>query len=368
MTEKEVGIIKIKVTEIKQFLSENQTWAKKSFGQHFLVDENVLSKIVATAELSKSDRVLEIGPGLGVLTDQLIERAGEVVAIEADRFLASCLAKKYQTLQHVIPVKAGIQGLEKTGSQIKSGMTEKDDFGLSTFNFQLIEGDALKVIDSLEFKRGFRSKPYKVIANIPYSITSKLLRLLLEEYQPTSITFLVQKEVAERVCAKPGRMSLLSLSVQYFGTPKIIATVPAGAFWPQPKVESAILHIKLTTIHTPACRQAGKSIHREDTENLTLPTSEESEPTSEVFTGKNNETMKQSSNELFKLARIGLGSKRKMLAHNLSTGLSLPREEIVDIIKSVGLKETVRAQELSVKEWEELSRSLANLQIWQKYK
>lgn len=294
----------MKVSEIKKFLSENQTWAKKSFGQHFLIDERVLDKIVATAELSKNDRVLEIGPGLGVLTERLVEDAGEVIAIEADNFLAEILSKKYQ-----IPNN-------KFQTNDKSQITNKKNFQLSTLNFRLIQGDALQVIDSLEFKESFRSKPYKVVANIPYSITSKLLRLLLEEYQPTSITFLVQKEVAQRVCAEPGEMSLLSLSVQYFGEPKIMTTVPPGAFWPQPKIDSSILAINKI----------------QDTRN------------------------KKITNELFKLARIGFSSKRKMLAHNLSVGLKLPREQIVAIIIKAGLKETVRAQELSVENWQELAK------------
>lgn len=318
------------ISEIKQFLAENQTWAKKNFGQHFLVDENVLDSIITAADLNKSDRVLEIGPGLGVLTLRLIKSAGEVVAVEADEFLAKFLEKKFSESQksthfaeatRVKKVKNQIYNQKVINRQPSSDNLGGENFQLSTFNFRLILGEALQVIDSWEFKRSFRSKPYKVVANIPYSITSRLSRLLLEDFRPTSITLLVQREVAERICAKPGEMSLLSLMVQYYGQPEIIRLVKQDSFWPAPKVESAIIRIGVR-FQVLGARDESK---------------------------------------LFKIARIGFSSKRKTLANNLSSTLKIERNLIVDIIKSVGLKETVRAQELSVGEWRELSEKLISI-------
>ena len=335
------------IPEIKQFLSQNQTWAKKNYGQHFLVDENALNLIVQAAELKATDRVLEIGPGLGVLTKELVVRAGEVVAIEADEFLTSFLSKKYQVsnIKYQVNSKAqnskdkskdchGLGGLAMT-DMLQSEL-QTPDSGLRTSDLRLIEGDAIQVIDSLEFKKTFRSKPYKVVANIPYSITSRLLRLLLEEYQPDSITFLVQKEVAERVCAKAGAMSLLSLSVQYFGQPSIIAYVPASSFWPAPKVDSAILHILVDS------RFRGN-------DGLGSVSGIDAFGTTDSGLG---------TQDLFKLAKIGFSSRRKTLANNLSNGLKIERSRIVDIIKSVGLKDSVRAQELSVDDWQMLAEKL----------
>jgi len=292
------------IQEIKKILQENQSWAKKAYGQHFLVDQSVLDKIIETADLKPSDRVVEVGPGLGVLTERLIEKAGEVVAIEADEFLANLMINKH--------------------------INDKDN------KLKLIVGDALQVIDQLEFKEkylkprsriesGMTSGGYKVVANIPYSITSKLIRLFLEnDYPPESLTLLVQKEVAERIVAQAGDMRMLALSVQYYAEAKIIQIVPASAFWPAPKVESGIIQI------------------------------------SKIKNQNDNLKFKDQGQKLFKLARIGFSSRRKTLVNNISSGLRLEREKVIAIIKSVGLKETVRAQELSVSDWEEIAGRLVS--------
>lgn len=254
--------------------------AKKSYGQNFLVDKDALGAIVESAELSAGDTVLEIGPGLGVLTDELVQHAGRVVAVEADAELAELLERR------------------------------------AADNLAVVATDALQY-DLTQLPKG-----YKVVANLPYYITSLLLRFLLEaENKPASITVLVQKEVAERIIAKPGRMSVLACSVQYYGVPKLVQVVLSASFYPAPKVDSAILHIDLGA-----------------------------EPAFAADT-----------RQLFRLIKAGFGEKRKMLRNSLAGGLAITSEQAVGLIAAAGLKETARAQELSLAQWRQLYQAYATL-------
>lgn len=256
--------------------------AKKSLGQNFLVDRDALDAIVTAADIQPNDTVLEIGPGLGVLTDELVKHAGNVVALEADHKLA-------ELLENRLPERLSV-----------------------------VRGDALQY-DLLSLPSG-----YKVVANLPYYITSPLLRFLLEApQQPASITVLVQKEVAERIVAKPGQMSILACSVQYYGVPELVYIVPSTSFFPEPKVDSAILHIRV----------------------LPAP----------FF----DADIKQ----LFRIIKAGFGEKRKMLRNSLAGGLALTADQAVGLIADAGLKETARAQELSMGEWERLYRAYLRLHI-----
>lgn len=178
--------------------------AKKSLGQNFLVNPHIVERIIKAADLHGDELVYEVGPGFGVLTQALLRAARKVVSIEKDTRL--------------------IDGLKEKFSAAK--------------NFELIHADALTVPPPYE--------PYQLIANIPYSITSPLLDHFIREqpsHLPKKAVLLVQKEVAEKICAKPPRMNVLALHVQTFGTPKIIAKVSRNNFRPIPKVDSAILHI-----------------------------------------------------------------------------------------------------------------------------
>ncbi len=247
--------------------------AKKSFGQNFLVDRDALGQIVTSARLSSIDTVLEIGPGLGVLTDELVKHAGKVVAVEADAELAALLARR------------------------------------APDNLSVVATDALQY-DLAQLPKG-----YKVVANLPYYITSLLLRFLLEaDNKPASITVLVQKEVAERIVARPGQMSVLACSVQYYGKPSLVSVVPATSFYPAPKVDSAVLYIDLYA-----------------------------EP---VFPAD--------TKQLFRLIKAGFGEKRKMLRNSLAGGLAVTSAEALAMITKAGLRETARAQELSLSEWQRL--------------
>ena len=192
--------------------------AKKSLGQHFLKSQEAVRKIVETAELSQEDTVLEVGPGKGILTKALLERVGKVIAVEKDEQLRPFLENLFQ-------------------EEIKKGTPE------------LVFGDILKFTKEEPLRKGSSfvnwGKNYKIVANIPYYITGELLRLFLSgNYQPKSMTLLVQKEVAERIVAHDGKESILSISVKAYGIPMYIQTIPAHEFLPPPKVDSAILHIR----------------------------------------------------------------------------------------------------------------------------
>lgn len=244
----------------------------KGLGQHFLVDQASLEAIMNAATVTKADTVLEIGPGLGVMTRPLAARAGHVVAVETDRVLA-------QLLRRDAPP-----------------------------NLEVIEQDILQ-FNLLQLPAG-----YKVIANIPYYLTAKLFRLLIESPNPPSLmSLLIQKEVAERITAPPGKLSLLALSVQYYGHPEIIRVVERHRFWPSPDVDSAVLRVTLTGPVFP------------------------SDP-----------------DRLFRLMKAGFGEKRKQLRNSLAGGLNLAPEYAAQMIAKAKLAPTARAQELSLRDWQRL--------------
>lgn len=257
-------------------LREHHLHPKKELGQNFLVDSNILTRIVELAEVTGSSTVLEIGAGLGSLTFFLAQTARRVIAVEVD--------------EDLLPV----------------ARQELNGFS----NVQLIPGDILELdLLSLSLPAG-----YTVVANIPYYITSAILRkLLTAQAKPARMVLTVQEEVAERICAQAGQMSLLALSVQVFGTPKVVMKIPAGAFYPAPAVDSVTLRIDL--FPEPAIAQ----------ENL------------DIF---------------FQLTKAGFSQKRKMLRNTLSAGLRLPREQVEFALNQAGIDPQRRAQTLSIEEWE----------------
>ena len=286
-------------TEIKKLLEEKDLRALKSLGQNFLIDEKVLSKIIQASELDKNDFVLEIGPGLGTLTNELVKKCRRVVAIEKDKKMVEILEaeKPKATLANVA-------------------------FGFSA-SLKIINDDILKInLEELIKKTVFQNtalnskdKKYKLISNIPYYITSPIIKLFLENsIQPELIVLLVQKEVAERICAKPGKLSILALSVQIYGKPEIINYVDKSSFYPEPKVDSAILRIK--------------NIKKEFSDEY--------------------------YKELFKIIKFGFSSKRKKLVNNLSAGLQIKKEEGESILQKTKINLNARAQELSLEDWKRL--------------
>lgn len=258
-------------------------------GQNFLIDYDVLRDIVNAAELTRNDVVLEIGPGKGVLTEELAKRVQQVIALELDRALVTELQKTFRGAKNVDIVHADI--------------------------LRWWPENSVKVS---EYQR------LKVVANIPYRITAPILRLFLEyELRPSLIVLMVQKEVAQRVCAKPGAMSLLAVSVQYYGRPEIIRIVPRTAFDPAPKVDSAILRIR--------------PFEKEELQQV-----------------KNTPIGVKVDQEFFQLVKIGFSSRRKQLQNLLATGLRITNEQAKKALVAVGLLPTVRAQELSVEDWKKL--------------
>ena len=263
------------MAETRALLDRFGLFARKGLGQNFLIDRGVLDKILAAAGVEKTDTVVEVGPGLGVLTRALAERAGKVIAVELDRNMVALLR---ETL-------AGLPNVEIVARDI-----------LETPPAELV-GDA----------------PYKVVANLPYYITSPTLRHFLETpRQPQSLVVMVQKEVARQIVARPPEMSLLSIAVQFYGAPKIVSYVPAGAFHPPPKVASAILRIEVL----PQRR---------------LPLDDEK--------------------AFFKLARAGFGTRRKQLANALSGGLDIDKAAAVELLQKAGIDPARRAETLTIDEW-----------------
>ncbi|MDD5738931.1 MAG: 16S rRNA (adenine(1518)-N(6)/adenine(1519)-N(6))-dimethyltransferase RsmA [Candidatus Pacebacteria bacterium] len=209
----------LNIQQIKNILKENNIAVLKKFGQNFLISENVLNKIIKTANISPQDTILEIGPGLGVLTFELAKRANKVIAIEKDRKFFEIFKKSLET-----------RGIK---------------------NVSLVNGDALKVQRStLNVQR------YKLVANLPYNIaTAVIMKFLQAENPPQQIVAMIQKEVAQRITATPPQMNKLAIFCQFYSTPKIIDIVPPTAFYPKPKVDSAILEFK-----EPSALYSGHSV------------------------------------------------------------------------------------------------------------
>jgi 16S rRNA (adenine1518-N6/adenine1519-N6)-dimethyltransferase len=249
---------------------------KKSLGQHWLRDAAALNAVADGAGLSKSDVVLEIGPGLGTLTEILVQRADKVIAVEFDEVLARQLA---------------------------------------TF----VRADNLQVIydDILKFDLTQLPPNYVVVANIPYYLTSNLLRVLSESSNPPrAMSLLVQKEVAERIAAGPGQMSLLSLSVQLYYAPKLHQVIEAKLFTPPPKVDSQIISLV-----------------------------RHSQPLFPDFDSK----------QFFKLAKAGFAGRRKKLRSSLAAGLHMEKPQIDEMLAKAGISGDLRAQELSLQDWHKLA-------------
>ena len=256
--------------------------ANKSLGQNFLQDPFALENIVSAAEIQPSEFVLEIGPGLGSLTRYLALSASEVVAVELDPKL-------------IPPLKAILA---------------------SYSNVRIIQGDFLR----LSPRELITADHYLVVANIPYYITSAVIRHVLEgDNKPRRIVLTIQKEVAERICAAPGDLSLLALSVQVYGKPRIAAHIPAEAFFPIPTVDSAVLCVDI--YDHPLINQ----------ELLGL---------------------------FFKLTKAGFSQKRKTLRNALSAGLRISTSEAANLLTQTGIDPQRRAETLSIEEWGELCTTL----------
>jgi 16S rRNA (adenine1518-N6/adenine1519-N6)-dimethyltransferase len=254
----------------------------EKLGQNFLINKAITQRIVQSANLTPLDFVLEIGPGKGILTEELAKHASKVVAVEIDKELSNLLSNKF--------------GNKK--------------------NIKIIEGDILK-INARALLRSSTPK-YKIVANLPYYITSPIIRIFLEsEFPPNEMILMVQKEVAERIVEKPGKMSILSVAVQYYARPEILFYVSKENFEPIPEVDSAVIRITCNMEH----ETSGRDFNR----------------------------------KFFRVVRAGFCAKRKTLVNNLANSFHLNKKEVEEKIRKSRLSLKVRAQELSIEDWKKLA-------------
>jgi len=269
------------IQSVQQLLKSAGVRPKKDLGQNFLVDEHYLQRIVMAGQVNDDDEVLEIGAGVGSLTCHLAQAAKQVCAVEIDRRLLPLLEAQLRQFSNV----------------------------------RIVAGDIMQLdVRDLVFSQG-----YKVVANIPYYLTSHLLRHLLESsLKPVNLTLTIQKEVAERVCAEPGDMSLLALCVQVYGQPHIALHIPVGAFYPAPKVDSATLVVELYD------------------QPLIFPAHLDA---------------------FFGLAKSAFMQKRKMLHNALAAGPHMDGQQAIALLENAGIDPGRRAQTLSLEEWKRLTEA-----------
>ena len=275
----------------RQLLRQFGVKPRKSLGQHFLIDETVLECILSAAELNPGDIVVEVGPGLGILTEGLAKQRAQVIAVELDRKLVTLLKRRLAAFPDVRIINADI--LRVTPRQILESKSAVS---------ALFQG-------------------YKVIANLPYYITSPLLRHFFEALpQPSEMIVMVQKEVGEAMVAKPGNMSLLSVKTQFYSKPTIVSYVPPSSFYPPPKVDSVILRLDV----------------------YSQPPIEIPNPAS-----------------FFDVVMHGFSSPRKQLRNSLAHSLDMPPSQVTLLLEKTGIEGERRAETLSLEEWRELWKVFA---------
>lgn len=302
---------------LKSLCREYGLLPSKKYGQNFLVSPEVIDKITEAAAIKKSDTVVEVGPGFGVLTFALAERAEKVIAFEIERKLQAYWQDRKPENVNII-----------WGNVLRTPLLAREGFGESP-------------PDSTPALLLPRGGGYKVVANLPYQITSPVIREFLESKNPPeSMTLMVQKEVAERICAEAGDMSLLSVAVQYYADPEIIASVSRQNFWPEPKVDSAIVRLSLPS-------RKHKQLQESDGPAVFPPSARE---------GGRGER------EFFLVVKAGFSNRRKLLIKNLIPIIGKKNKDALkEIFSSLGLKETARAQELSVGQWQKLAMQIYQL-------
>lgn len=253
---------------------------KKQLGQNFLADQTAISKVLAAAEISPTDFVLEIGPGTGVLTIELAQKAQKIIAIEKDPEMIAILKEKLTGVQNIEVVQGDIRGFDPKNYQLKP-------------------------------------KNYKIVANIPYYLTAFLIRSFLEqECPPKDLTLVIQKEVAQRICAKPPKMNLLAVSVQFYAQPKISSYIKKTSFWPVPKVDSAIIKITL-----------------------------------------NDQIITDNKEVFFKIIHAGFAQPRKQLLNNLAGGLKMDKKSVESWLLRNNIQPTQRAETLTLENWLGLTKT-----------
>jgi 16S rRNA (adenine1518-N6/adenine1519-N6)-dimethyltransferase len=278
------------LVQTRRRLRQSGLKPRKGLGQHFLIDGEVLGVILSAAQVTPEDIIVEVGPGLGILTEALAKKAGGVIAVELDDRLAALLKKTLASFKNV----------------------------------NVINDDVLNIQPEELLKRQ-ESPDYKVVANLPYYITSPVLRhFLTASAKPQMMIVMVQAEVAQAIAAKPGDMSLLSVSVQFYGKPEIISRVPAQSFYPAPEVDSALLRITLYPQPAVVVDEGG----------------------------------------FFELVRAGFSAPRKQLANSLAQGLGLPKDMVLPLLEKAEIDGERRAETLNLEEWARLWRIFEEKKAW----
>ena len=263
------------ISELRSLLAANKMRPLKSFGQNFLVDRSALNKIVEAADIQPDDEILEVGSGTGVLTRELAKHARRVVAVELERDMLALLAKTTAAYPNIELVARNLLFLDPT--------------------------------------EVFGQAQYKLVANLPYYITAPTFRHFLESaHPPRLLVVMVQQEVAQRIIAGPGDLSVLAMSVQFYGRPRIIAQVPARSFYPAPKVDSAILRVDVNT-------------------QAPLPP--------------------EQRDGFFRLVHAGFSEKRKQLHNSLTHGLHCKNEQVRAWLTAASIDASRRAETLSIDDW-----------------
>lgn len=275
----------------------------KAFGQNFLINKGILDKIVKSADIKPDDTIIEIGPGLGILTIELAKKANKVIAVEKDKKMVEILKERLKDFKNVEIIHE--DALKLSGS--------------------LLEGPTFQYFSTNSGRSDPQMLPnYKVVANLPYNVANAIIRMFLEAKNPPELMVLmVQKEVGQRICASPPQMSILAVAVQLYGKPEIISYVSAGSFWPMPKVDSAVL--KITNIQKP----------------------------------------KINTDLFFKIMKAGFSQPRKQITGNFnkvlalspSNGLKLNKLEIQNWLAKNNIQPNQRAETLSIQNWLDLTKT-----------
>jgi len=294
----------VTLKELKNSLKKHRLRPSKKLGQNFLIDKTSIRKIIAAADLQPGDVVLEIGPGLGSLTQELAKRVTKVIAVEKDKNMVAILKEQLECL--------------------------------NVRNVQVVLGDILKIEPrSFAKGRGEIENSFKILGNLPFYLTAPVIRKFLEsENPPKEMILVVQKEVAQRICAKPPDMNLLAVAVQFYASPsqisskfararpKIISYISRRSFWPSPKVDSAIIKI----------------VPHNGTRTVLVP----------LF---------------FKIVRAGFSQPRKQLANNFSKMLKLDKETVKSWLWKNHIKPEQRAETLSLEDWKNLTKSASGTDV-----
>ncbi|MBI2450330.1 MAG: ribosomal RNA small subunit methyltransferase A [Candidatus Nealsonbacteria bacterium] len=296
---------------IKDLLQARNLQPSKGLGQNFLIDRGAVRQIVEATDIQPNDTVLEIGPGLGVLTQELARRAKKVIAIEKDPNMVEILKKSIgETYGNVEIIRDDIR---------KSDFLKTPGVDAETPGVKTRKSDFLR---------------YKVVGNLPFYLTAPVIRRFLENtrVQPVYLLLVVQKEVAQRICSKPPRMNLLAVSVQFYAEPKIISYIPRNSFWPSPEVDAAIIKIIPVNPEFPKPRQTP---------------------------GVDGETpgVKSVSEIFFKIVKAGFSQPRKQLINNLSASLKINKNKIGEWLLANNIQPTQRAETLSIEDWIKMTKS-----------